>query len=194
MSKKKIHLFFRLKDIIDGQLYGKPVLYAYTDDEELAEIFTNTRDMRIFHEEIKKVSVEEFMEFSKTYSSQRLLIGNFITKDDTLGYIRRTSLPIVVTDSEEKKTYLSLDKIYTSLSRHVFNPGILKKKYGVALQTLNFNDFYLLSQKGFLPYGDEYFAYEFQRPIQCVNDTIENIHEDSFSIFMDFYGSTMKKR
>ena len=193
MNKVKVHIFFKLSDSPDGEMYHKPILYAYTEDEELAKLFRNSRNMEMFHEEVKKISYEEFIEFSKTYSGYRLLMGHFVTKNDSGSYFRSTTVPMVVTDSEEKKTYMCLDKIYSQLARHTFNPSILKTKYGRLLQSFNFNDMYLFSSFMSPTYG---MMYDYDTYGSFMDEMIgekDKIHEDSFSIFMDFYGSTIKK-
>ena len=189
----KLMVIYRVKEA-SGEVLSKPLLYAFTDDSSLMEMFRKTRDMSFFGIKELNVSKEELFDFSKVHGNYRLVIGKFISKDDNEDdTINRKVINIVVPELEELQVYNYHDRVFTDiLPRHAIDIYVFGKKYAKVFDMLDIHRMHfwrihktviLNSCYGFKPFHVE--------PVSFY-DT-EDMTVDTFSIYMDFFGYTMKK-
>lgn len=189
----KLMVIYRVKEA-SGEALSKPLLYAFTDDSSLMEMFKETRDMSFFGIKELNVSKEELFEFSKVHGNYRLVIGKFISKDDNEDdTIKRKVINIVVPELEELQVYNYHDRVFTDiLPRHAIDICVFGKKYARVFDMLDIHrmHFWRIHKTLILNscYGLEPFHVE---PVSFY-DT-EDMTVDTFSIYMDFFGYMMKK-
>lgn len=189
----KLMVIYRVKEA-SGEVLSKPLLYAFTDDSSLMELFKETRDMSFFGIKELNVSKEELFEFSKVHGNYRLVIGKFISKDDNEDdTIKRKVINIVVPELEELQVYNYHDRVFTDiLPRHAIDIYVFGKKYAKVFDMLDIHrmHFWRIHKTVILNsyYGLEPFHVE---PVSFY-DT-EDMTVDTFSIYMDFFGYMMKK-
>ena len=189
----KLMVIYRVKEA-SGEVLSKPLLYAFTDDSSLMEMFRKTRDMSFFGIKELNVSKEELFDFSKVHGNYRLVIGKFISKDDNEDdTINRKVINIVVPELEELQVYNYHDRVFTDiLPRHAIDIYVFGKKYAKVFDMLDIHrmHFWRIHKTVILNscYGLEPFHVE---PV-AFYDT-EDMTVDTFSIYMDFFGYTMKK-
>ena len=189
----KLTVIYRVKEA-SGELLSKPLLYAFTDDSSLMDMFKETRDMSFFGIKELNVSKEELFEFSKVHGNYRLVIGKFISKDDNEDdTIKRKVINIVVPELEELQVYNYHDRVFTDiLPRHAIDIYVFGKKYARVFELLDIHrmHFWRIHKSVILNscYGLEPFHVE---PVSFY-DT-EDMTVDTFSIYMDFFGYMMKK-
>lgn len=189
----KLMVIYRVKEA-SGEALSKPLLYAFTDDSSLMELFKETRDMSFFGIKELNVSKEELFEFSKVHGNYRLVIGKFISKDDNEDdTIKRKVINIVVPELEELQVYNYHDRVFTDiLPRHAIDIYVFGKKYARVFDMLDIHrmHFWRIHKTVILNscYGLEPFHVE---PVSFY-DT-EDMTVDTFSIYMDFFGYMMKK-
>ena len=189
----KLMVIYRVKEA-SGEALSKPLLYAFTDDPSLMEMFKETRDMSFFGIKELNVSKEELFDFSKVHGNYRLVIGKFISKDDNEDdTINRKVINIVVPELEELQVYNYHDRVFTDiLPRHAIDIYVFGKKYARVFDMLDIHrmHFWRIHKTVILNscYGLEPFHVE---PVSFY-DT-EDMTVDTFSIYMDFFGYTMKK-
>lgn len=186
-------VIYRIKEA-SGEVLSKPLLYAFTDDSSLMDMFKETRDMSFFGIKELNVSKEELFEFSKVHGNYRLVIGKFISKDDNEDdTIKRKVINIVVPELEELQVYNYHDRVFTDiLPRHAIDIYVFGKKYARVFELLDIHrmHFWRIHKSVILNscYGLEPFHVE---PVSFY-DT-EDMTVDTFSIYMDFFGYMMKK-
>lgn len=189
----KLMVIYRIKEA-SGEVLSKPLLYAFTDDSSLMDMFKETRDMSFFGIKELNVSKEELFEFSKVHGNYRLVIGKFISKDDNEDdTIKRKVINIVVPELEELQVYNYHDRVFTDiLPRHAIDIYVFGKKYARVFELLDIHrmHFWRIHKSVILNscYGLEPFHVE---PVSFY-DT-EDMTVDTFSIYMDFFGYMMKK-
>lgn len=189
----KLMVIYRVKEA-SGEVLSKPLLYAFTDDSSLMEMFRKTRDMSFFGIKELNVSKEELFDFSKVHGNYRLVIGKFISKDDNEDdTINRKVINIVVPELEELQVYNYHDRVFTDiLPRHAIDIYVFGKKYAKVFDMLDIHrmHFWRIHKTVILNscYGLKPFHVE---PVSFY-DT-EDMTVDTFSIYMDFFGYTMKK-
>lgn len=193
-NRKKLYIFFQICDA-KKNIYAKPILYAYTDDKNLYNQFKETRNMQLFGEKILDIDDDEYNSFYLKNPEERLLMSSFITKNND-EYFYKKSLSFVVTDIEEMSVYVNQEKIFHILNKHTFNASIFSKKYYKAFDHFCFNDIYLFYRDHQYDFYEN-FQYE-EIGYECdglISETssFKDVHVDTFSIFMDFYGYTMNK-
>lgn len=185
----KVSIFFLIKNSM-GEYLESPLFYAYSDDKDMIESFRDTRDMNSFHEEIKEISKNDFLQFSKTYAKYRLIKGSFITKGGN-EYIRKQIVSMTVTSNEEQTVYLKQESIFLMIANKAFDISIFKSKYIKDICKFDYPTFF------------KYQLTSYGAPLEFIsNDMSNNInfdqyyndfHVDTFSIFMDLYGTTIKE-
>lgn len=188
----KLTVIYRVKEA-SGELLSKPLLYAFTDDPSLMEMFKETRDMSFFGIKELNVSKEELFDFSKVHGNYRLVIGKFIGKDDNDEIIKRKVINIVVPASEELQVYNYHDVVFIKvLPRHAFNISIFHKKYAKAFDTIDIEGVYYWKMNH-AQIANAFYnlldMLDYEYPF--INN--EDMTVDTFSIYMDFFGYMMKK-
>lgn len=178
----KVYQFFKVASL-DGPL-PEPILYAFTNDKELSNAFTNTRNMKLFAKQVIDIPKKEYKEFADKHSGYILGSCGFTTRS-ALSFDREQIVRFVATRSEEQFVYTSSDKIITELSKHtkecgeIFNNDLLK-----ALNILNYFDILTFSMK------NEYYFYPAATEFNDVQDL--NLKYDMLELFVYFFGDTIK--
>lgn len=178
----KVYQFFKIASL-DGPL-PEPILYAFTNDKELSNAFTNTRNMKLFAKQIIDIPKKEYKEFADKHSGYILGSCGFTTRS-TLSFNREQIARFVTTRSEEQFVYTSSDKIITELSKHtkecseIFNDDLIK-----ALKILNYFDIFTFSMK------NEYYFYPTATEFNDTQDL--NLKYDMLELFVYFFGDTIK--
>lgn len=178
----KVYQFFQIATL-NGPL-PEPMLYAFTNDKELSNAFTNTRNMKLFAKQVINIPKKEYKEFADKHRGYILGSCGFTTRS-TLSFDREQIARFVATRSEEQFVYTSSDKIITELSKHtkecseIFNDDLIK-----ALKILNYFDIFTFSMK------NEYYFYPTATEFNDTQDL--NLKYDMLELFVYFFGDTIK--
>ena len=178
----KVYQFFQIATL-NGPL-PEPILYAFTNDKELSNAFTNTRNMKLFAKQVINIPKKEYKEFADKHRGYILGSCGFTTRS-TLSFDREQIARFVATRSEEQFVYTSSDKIITELSKHtkecseIFNDDLIK-----ALKILNYFDIFTFSMK------NEYYFYPTATEFNDTQDL--NLKYDMLELFVYFFGDTIK--
>jgi hypothetical protein len=190
----KIYLFY-FRDKNDKRNL-EPILYAYTNDEELAEGFRNFRDMKKFLETERDLSKDQYKDFQRTYPSNQLTLSELDTKDpDNID--KKIKIPMILTWQEEKSVLLKGEETYsTFFQKCIFNPYMFDLKIQKSLYQLGFFSIYQWLYSNMYIYEplnqDLYsgvFSEKLSRGYEDDSYNELQIELDSFGLFLYFFFS-----
>lgn len=172
-----------------------PVLYAFTNNKDVANKFRNDRNMDkfVFHKETG-VSKDEFNRFSSQYHKCELINGHFYTKGDILN--KRVPVSVLCTCKEEETVLINSDKMWNEYKDCLFDASMIKNKYLKALNTLMYFKFY-----GFFELKSKYDVDDFYEPYYSaygpsadfILGEMQNGYQyDDLKLFLHFFGDTFK--
>lgn len=183
----KLYKFYK----VDRDYVGTPpILYAYTDDKTLADIFISDRKTSMFEMVTSKLNKSEYLKVKSTYGNYQLGLRGYHTKptpDSPFMVVVR----VVSTSLEEEKSCLYSDDIIKELGKHLFSPKMFTSKYLIALQTVKFIDFYTFYKCGFVDDYDYFFSGASNYDSATGLDL--KIDFDELGIFLMKYGNTFKE-
>lgn len=144
--------------------------------------------MKLFCINVEEMGKHDFMLFcDKEGYGKRLVLRTYKTKSTDDGFSNKKKVNLVVTDDEDTKTALSVDKILEDMSKYTCDVSFFNDKYIKALYNLHFFDIMLwnnaVNNLSFLDgfYGGESDAY----------NRLDDIEYDQLEVFLYFFGSTM---
>lgn len=184
----KLWLIYQVADST-GE-FDTPVLYAVTTEKSLFKDFMNTRKTEYFRV-IKKADVLEsnWRTFRNTHKAYRLIRVKVETSRETK--FDPKHIEVVMTEREEELVYLRQDQIYQELAKHTFpNAKLFCEELIRALDVINFFEIYWY-------YADDRSSFYscYTKEMKDFNEYPEDmirVKWDMFSIFMYFFGNTMK--
>ena len=118
----------RYQNILMGDKYaGKPYLYAYTTDKDLAEEFKAQRNMKnfLFVKE-PDVSKKELSKFESINRKRALDYRSYHTYGEDK--IQKMSVKVLSTADEEETVYRDAERIFQIFQFDMFDVKILKTK------------------------------------------------------------------
>ena len=147
----------RYQNILMGDKYaGKPYLYAYTTDKDLAEEFKAQRNMKnfLFVKE-PDVSKKELSKFESINRKRALDYRSYHTYGEDK--IQKMSVKVLSTADEEETVYRDAERIFQIFQFDMFDVKILKTKYMKALQKLLYVDLYLFFTYNYVDEMDAFY-------------------------------------
>lgn len=179
------YYFFYLYDEKNKQI---PSLYAYTDDENLAKSFKETRDMNIFILKVHKITRREVNQLAQEYPELYLVEVNGHSKilNDNKYEIIGVSITMTMI---ERTTIMSgyCEQIYSNLwTKCKFNPLMFQSEIVGALIYIDYFKAY-----------STYFGSEIDaKLLKLMGEDNMNVYDDYkmdlISVFVYYYGRTMK--
>lgn len=167
-KKEKIWLFYLISDEeIHNTL--KYDIYAFTNDIELADNFTNSRDMSKFYIKCKKINIEEKNNLIKYYMNCELEKMTCMTRMKNDYKIQSIALAVT---RKERISCQNLSSLYLNeyIYREVWNdPQIFKSKYRNALNTILYEGLHK-----YISLGDN----------EIWENSISKMHSNDLSIMM----------
>ena len=171
-----LHIFYLIKNR-RGEVLDPPVVYAATDEPDLAKEFKQTRNMELFYYKKVKCSRKEVIENLDRLRGCKLTKTTFLTKN----FFGTKTVEVVVTWKEEQEIFLSSNKIYTNLiSPSVINPEIFNDDVYKMLDSITYTRLWRVKKESTInPFEEE--------------STYLSLKYDELSIFIKSYGWLLKK-
>ena len=171
-----LHIFYLIKNR-RGEVLDPPVVYAATDEPDLAKEFKQTRNMELFYYKKVKCSRKEVIENLDRLRGCKLTKTTFLTKN----FFGTKTVEVVVTWKEEQEIFLSSNKIYTNLiSPSVINPDIFNDDVYKMLDSITYTRLWRVKKESSINPFEEESSYL-------------SLKYDELSIFIKSYGWLLKK-
>lgn len=147
-------------------------IYAFTDNKKLADKFKKTRNMKKFFCKKQKLDRAAYNDLIRYYMENELEMfeGTTVGKGYTIEIFK-----LVIT-RREKRTCQSLGSLVLNERLYTYawdSPKLFKEKYRKALDTIQYS-----AVNKYIVEGG------------CIEDIVENMFPDDFSILMDQFGPT----
>lgn len=177
----KIYLFLLIGD--NRGSFDTPIIYAFTPEKRLAKKFIETRNMDMFIEKTVDVNKNEYNNYLINYKGHLLVDSGFVTSSNNC-FSNISTVKLVVTQHEEETVFIKADIVLMELSKYtspiseLFNTELLDALSEV--EYINIFNFYLMNNQG-------YPSHLKLSPSEI------NVSIDYLSLFLYFYGYTMKE-
>lgn len=177
MIKYKYWIFYLKNDI-----YDEYTIYAYTDDEKIANQFIRERNMKLFKVKKQDLTRDEVHSLSLEYGELYLELFNGETKSFVDGKMKTMDFDLVVTKQESvTMTNTSYDIMYAKIWTHTtYNPEIFTEKIRRSLTTLLYTSGY-----------DAMYSYTKDNNLFKVY-LYDDIKPDYLGAFIHYFGKTLK--
>lgn len=173
-GKNKIYMFYYIGDETEDSF-----LYAYTDDKNLAKLFEDFRDKKIFKKVKVYLDYRQLNDLYKLYPEEELQLFYTFTRDSK-NTEDCTSVQIALTKSEQLSVETEYDSLfYYKLQTLVnsFNPYIFKNSLRKALDILDYTyNYQFFNEPESLPYDVQY-----------------SYNMDGFQLFYDLFKKYIRK-
>lgn len=138
-----VYIFYFKYKYDDPNTEPAIMLYAFTDDKKMAELFYDTRDHDNIILKTHKWNKELYDKLRREYPSRKICIGKFYTSSQDI-YGKREHISFPCTYEEEIRVAKMMDDYYEEVQKYIFYPFIFEKRYIDALDKLNFICSYIL--------------------------------------------------
>ena len=138
--------------------FDRPLLYAFTDNKEMAMQFRKERDEnKLIDFKRKHFSEDDWLKLCGSQGKRKLQYTYFYTR---FGGNYRKRVQVLCTFDEEEAILKTQDKIFDEMRKFMFDAAIFKQEYLVALEKLLYFKFYcFLKVKNYQELGYLYEPY-----------------------------------
>lgn len=193
-TKMKLYIFYKMREREDSPLLDVPQRYAITKSKKLRDDFMETRNMKLFHMMELEDTKEKIQELLTRHGSLRLTTMLFNTSyTDVDGVIQSQVVKITGTLMEEEFVYVNAEKLNLELASYTSELARC------------FKDIYITALHNFFYY--EYMCYKYYQTERYTDPFMSGLigtidmekknsplNYDTLSVFIYFFGNTMRMR